>query len=180
FHAHQWLQEDGVDHGPHGSQPLVARGSTELRGSIRREPVPCGESDRYRPVDQLGSADDPLWPPGSAEAEGRGGLQRHPLADEVRGMKARLHLQLAGLALCVLGSMLPPAFAQNVLVRGGTLIDGTGRAPLADASVLITDGVIAGVWSGNAAAPAIPQGTPVIEAKGQFIIPGLIDSHVHY
>ncbi len=33
--------------------------------------------------DQLGSADDALRPPGVAEAEGRGGLQRDPLVDEV-------------------------------------------------------------------------------------------------
>ncbi len=96
-------------------------------------------------------------------------------------MKRRIHLaRLFGLSLCLLLSTLTQANAESVLVRGGTLIDGTGRSPIANASVLITDGVIARVWSGNVGAPVLPDGTHIIEAKGKFIIPGLIDSHVHY
>ncbi len=72
------------------------------------------------------------------------------------------------------------ANAASLLVRGGTLIDGTGSAPIANARVLITDGRIARVWSGDTGAPSIPAGTQVVEADGKFIIPGLIDSHVHY
>src|SRR5205814_5540374 len=72
------------------------------------------------------------------------------------------------------------ANAASLLVRGGTLIDGTGRAPIANARVLITDGRIARIWSGDTGAPPIPTGTQVVEAGGKFIIPGLIDSHVHY
>src|SRR5437879_9851005 len=72
------------------------------------------------------------------------------------------------------------ANAASLLVRGGTLIDGTGRAPIANARVLITDGRIARIWSGDTGAPPIPAGTQVVEADGKFIIPGLIDSHVHY
>lgn len=84
------------------------------------------------------------------------------------------------LSFCISMLMSAQANAESVLVRGGTLIDGTGGAPIADASVLITDGMIASVWSGNAGAPALPDATQIVEAGGKFIIPGLIDSHVHY
>src|SRR5438105_12432892 len=83
-------------------------------------------------------------------------------------------------AFCVLLCALTPADGASLLVRGGTLIDGTGGAPIANARILITDGVIARVWSGDAGAPSLPAGTQIVEAGGKFIIPGLIDSHVHY
>ena len=89
-------------------------------------------------------------------------------------------VRLLHLALCLLVAGLIPVQAASLLVRGGTLIDGTGSAPIPNARILITDGVIARVWSGDASAPALPPGTTVVEAGGKFIIPGLIDSHIHY
>jgi imidazolonepropionase-like amidohydrolase len=68
--------------------------------------------------------------------------------------------------------------AQSMLIRGGTLIDGTGRAAVQDAQILIRDGMIAEVRAGGAM--EAPPGADVVEARGKFIIPGLIDSHVHY
>jgi hypothetical protein len=68
--------------------------------------------------------------------------------------------------------------AQSMLIRGGTLIDGTGRAPIQDAQILIRDGMITEVRAGGAV--EAPAGVNVVEARGKFIIPGLIDSHVHY
>ncbi len=72
------------------------------------------------------------------------------------------------------------ANAANLLIQGATLIDGTGKAPLADARILIEGNVIRRIWSGAEAAPALPPGTQVVDARGKFVIPGLIDSHVHY
>ncbi len=72
------------------------------------------------------------------------------------------------------------ANAQSLLVKGGTLIDGTGTTPIPNARVLIEDGVVQKVWSGDPAGQVIPPGIKVIEAEGKFIIPGLIESHVHY
>ena len=91
------------------------------------------------------------------------------------GLMRPLHL-----VLYMLISGWMPASGASLLVRGGTLIDGTGGAPIVNARILITNGVIARVWSGDAAVPALPSDTQVVEASGKFIIPGLIDSHVHY
>ena len=63
-------------------------------------------------------------------------------------------------------------------IRNGTLIDGTGGAPLADASVIIEDGRIHSV--GRTSSLDLPNG-PVdeIDARGGYILPGFIDTHVH-
>ena len=58
---------------------------------------------------------------------------------------------------------------------GATLIDGTGRAPVADATVVMRDGKI--VCAGRCAVPAGARRTDV---RGKYIIPGLVDGHVHY
>ena len=59
------------------------------------------------------------------------------------------------------------------------MIDGTGKAPIANANVLIVNNTISRVWSGGGD-ENIPPGTRTLDARGKFIIPGLIDSHTHY
>lgn len=64
------------------------------------------------------------------------------------------------------------------LIRNGTLIDGTGSAPLRNASVLIRENRIDAV--GPASNLRLPDG-PIkeIDAEGGYILPGFIDTHVH-
>jgi Amidohydrolase family/IPT/TIG domain len=93
-----------------------------------------------------------------------------------KGSSARFVLNLT-LLLLLTGWV--DANAQTLLVRGGTLIDGTGTPPVPNARILITDGIIKQVWSGDAGIP-VPGNATVVDATGKFIIPGLIDSHVHY
>jgi imidazolonepropionase-like amidohydrolase len=65
----------------------------------------------------------------------------------------------------------------TLVVRGGTLIDGTGRPPVSDAAVLVEGERITA--AGPSAEVAVPEGATVVEAAGRTIIPGLIDMHVH-
>lgn len=65
----------------------------------------------------------------------------------------------------------------RVAFVGGTLIDGTSRQPLTNAAILIEDGVINAVGAKNTV--RIPDGTEVIDVSGQWVIPGLIDCHIH-
>src|SRR6185503_20801530 len=60
---------------------------------------------------------------------------------------------------------------------GGRVIDGTGRAPLGDATVLVRAGRIAAV--GPRDSVSIPTGTRVIDVRGKTILPGLCDMHGH-
>ena len=66
----------------------------------------------------------------------------------------------------------------NFLIRNGTLIDGTGKTPLADAAVLVKENRIDSV--GHANGIKLPDAQfNEIDAGGGFILPGFIDTHVH-
>ena len=62
-------------------------------------------------------------------------------------------------------------------IVGATLIDGTDRAPIKDAVVVIDGTRISQV--GTRDKVNIEKGTTVIDASGKFIIPGLADMHNH-
>lgn len=66
---------------------------------------------------------------------------------------------------------------RSLAITGVTLIDGAGRAPLADAVVVIEEGRFSRV--GPAAATPVPDGVSVIDGRNRFLIPGLVDMHVH-
>ena len=66
-------------------------------------------------------------------------------------------------------------------IHNGTLIDGTGAAPIPRAHVLIHDGYIvaAGDNINEATITADQRSISHIDAQGGYILPGLIDTHVH-
>jgi N-acyl-D-aspartate/D-glutamate deacylase len=61
----------------------------------------------------------------------------------------------------------------ELVIRGGTVFDGTG-APPRTADVGIRDGKVAAI------APGLPDGARTIDARGRWVMPGLIDVHTHY
>lgn len=65
--------------------------------------------------------------------------------------------------------------AASMAITGVVLIDGTGKKPVKDATIIIRNGKIACAGECN-----IPEGIKVIKREGKYVIPGLIDSHVHY
>src|SRR5262249_44262 len=65
-----------------------------------------------------------------------------------------------------------------MLLRGGTLIDGTGAPPAPDAAVAIRDGRIEAVTIGAGRGPDA-GGDEVVDATGLTLLPGLIDCHDH-
>ncbi len=68
----------------------------------------------------------------------------------------------------------PPSFA----LVGGTLIDGTGRDPIPDAVVVLRDGEVA--CAGDRERCPLSDDTEPVDASGHWIIPGLVDAHVHF
>lgn len=62
-----------------------------------------------------------------------------------------------------------------LVIKNVTLIDGTGFPPAKDQAVVIRDGEIECV--GECEEPA---GAEVLDGTDKFLIPGLIDAHVHY
>lgn len=67
--------------------------------------------------------------------------------------------------------------AETTALTHATVIDGTGAAPLPDTTVLIRDGRIVAVYP--AASRPLPAGARVEDLAGKWLIPGLIDAHVH-
>src|SRR6266404_5678770 len=78
-------------------------------------------------------------------------------------------------ALAILISQ--PALADVLVLKGATVIDGTGRAPQQNAVLVVDGGRISAV--GAAATVAVPKGARVVDLTGRTIIPGLINAHGH-
>ncbi|MBU1326403.1 MAG: amidohydrolase [Alphaproteobacteria bacterium] len=64
---------------------------------------------------------------------------------------------------------------ENMAIVGGTVFDGAGRR-IENGVVILTDGKIAAV--GDASTP-VPGGHRVVDARGRFVTPGIIDVHSH-
>jgi len=64
------------------------------------------------------------------------------------------------------------------LIHHGTLFDGTGRPPVADAAVLVEAGRIAYAGPERGLPPLAPE-TRRIDARGGTILPGLVEAHYH-
>jgi imidazolonepropionase-like amidohydrolase len=76
--------------------------------------------------------------------------------------------------LLVLGAAIGAA-AQDIALTNATLIDGTGAPPRDGVTIVLRDGRIADV--GREAKP--PAGATIIDVRGKFVTPGIINSHGH-
>ena len=76
-----------------------------------------------------------------------------------------------------LTKQMPLLKSGTYAVAGATIVDGTGRAPIADGVVVVRDGRIADV--GPRASVAIPSDAPTVDISGKTVIPGLWDMHTH-
>jgi imidazolonepropionase-like amidohydrolase len=80
--------------------------------------------------------------------------------------------------LALLLALAAPAVPaqSSLLIKNVTLIDGTGRPPVTGASVLVEGERITRVARGSIAGP---RDTREIDGTGRYLIPGLMDVHVH-
>jgi len=81
-------------------------------------------------------------------------------------------------ALAEISKEISGSHAATLAIVGGTLIDGTGAAPVPDAAVLIHNGRIVAVGPGPNV--KIPRDARVVDARGKTILPGLWDMHAHF
>src|SRR5262245_44680869 len=64
-----------------------------------------------------------------------------------------------------------------MLIRCGTLFDGTGAAPVRGAVVVVEGGRV--VAAGPAASTPAPAGADVLDLSDRFVMPGFVDAHSH-
>jgi len=107
-------------------------------------------------------------------AHAKGGIEN---GSRILMMKTRLFFLLTILALPTV-SANAQSQSTTLVVNGATLIDGTGAAPVPDAAVVITGDRI--VAAGPRPMIEVPQSAKTIDARGKWIIPGLVDAHVHF
>ena len=70
-----------------------------------------------------------------------------------------------------------PLKSGTYAMTGATIVDGTGRAAIADGVIVVRDGRIADV--GPRTAVTVPPGVPTVDVDGKTIVPGLWDMHTH-
>lgn len=86
----------------------------------------------------------------------------------------RSTLNVLVMTLCVTISWSTPASAQDLLIRGGTVLT-ISNGDLPDTDVLIRDGKIIEIGQNLEA----PEDVRVIDAQGRFVMPGILDDHSH-
>ncbi|MDP3802674.1 amidohydrolase family protein [Brevundimonas sp.] len=98
-----------------------------------------------------------------------------------------MHRLMASVGIAAVLALAAPAMAQTAasaptgpvtLIHAGRLLDRPGQAPRGPSTVVVRDGLIVEIRDGFVDAAAFP-GATVIDQRDRFVLPGLIDSHVH-
>ena len=80
-------------------------------------------------------------------------------------------------AIAALLGAAPRAPGPGVAIVGATVVDGTA-APIPDAVVLVQGDRITAV--GPRARVGLPKGITIVDGRGKWVTPGLVDAHVHF
>jgi imidazolonepropionase-like amidohydrolase len=81
------------------------------------------------------------------------------------------------LLACLLLLFATSLVAEVKVLKNFTLIDGTGRPPVAHAAMILDNGRI--TWVGPVAALKTPAAAQVVDLQGKYVMPGIINLHVH-
>lgn len=82
-----------------------------------------------------------------------------------------------GAAVTALLAAASPALAESTVLKNVTVIDGTGAPAKPNSAIVMTDGKIA--YVGPVSGLKAPAGAREVDLSGKFVMPGIIDSHVH-
>jgi len=108
----------------------------------------------------------------------------------------RVFKTAAGMLLLTIGLPLSPATAQmervpdrpasegvgpfgKMLIRGATMIDGSGAPPEGPVDILVENDRISAIFRGDARRGSPTNVDHVVEADGQYVLPGFVDTHGH-
>ncbi len=83
----------------------------------------------------------------------------------------------AAATAAIAAALALPALGETVYVQAGKVLAVPGEAPLGQTTIVITDGKIVSLEAGLKAPK--DKSVRVIDLKDSYVLPGLIDSHVH-
>ena len=83
--------------------------------------------------------------------------------------------KLFGLIFCLFCLSFPLA-SQTIVFLEANVIDGTADEVIPNVSVLVDNGKIQAIGNEDM---TIPQNAKVVNLKGRYLMPGMIDAHVH-
>ncbi len=87
---------------------------------------------------------------------------------------------LRALALALMATAASPAMAQqpaaSIYIQAGALLDRPGQAPRGPTTIIVRDGKVAELRDGFVAPEA---GARLVDLRKAFVLPGLVDMHVH-
>jgi len=79
--------------------------------------------------------------------------------------------------LQAIGKLAPPERTGSFAIVGARMVDATGAPPVNDSAVIVRDGRIAA--AGPRSTIPIPADMPIVDARGQTLLPGLWEMHIH-
>src|SRR5688500_3909926 len=111
-----------------------------------------------------------------------GGIIRHAITLPIeRSSMTRTFTIVAVITVALAAGLITfaqaPANSGILALTGARIIDGTGRAPIQNGTIVINNGSIQAV--GAAGTVNIPPGATRVDLAGKTIIPGLITAHAH-
>jgi len=84
----------------------------------------------------------------------------------------------AALSCLLLASSISAQQQSVIVIQGATLINGTGSPAIRNSAIVIEGGRIRDIGPRNEV--KVPGGVQTVDARGKWVIPGLIDAHVHF
>jgi imidazolonepropionase-like amidohydrolase len=115
----------------------------------------------------------------------KGGIESTmPMTIRSISASVRPAISLALLLCCALAHATEPATdkappSSLTLFQGATLIDGTGAPPRPNMDILVEGERILRVMPDSELEPTLRAKAKVIDLRGKFLMPGMIDAHVH-
>jgi imidazolonepropionase-like amidohydrolase len=96
----------------------------------------------------------------------------------IKRMAQSFRLCLVALTFATTGGAAESGSDVVVVVHAGRLLDRPGQAPRGSSTVLVRNGKVEAIREGYLDAASYP-GAQVIDLRDKFVLPGLIDAHVH-
>ena len=89
----------------------------------------------------------------------------------------KYQISMLALTMVCIQCAAPIQQKELLVIKGATIIDGTGAPAMPNATLVILDGTIQSI--GDANSTEIPNGATLVDATGKFVMPGLINAHGH-